>query len=155
MTSASRPATAPRTSAASAHVARLFADAGVVAVVSLVSPSPPTARVARAAARGAVRVPRGPRRHDLEECERRDPKGLYRRPGPGSCKGFTGVDAPYEAPERPRGRVPTAEVDVEPAVERSSALLTRLDAWGVLDARMCKYLPKVRLSTSLRYTPLR
>ena len=37
----------------------------------------------------------------LEECERRDPKGLYRRARAGQIKDFTGLDAPYEAPEKP------------------------------------------------------
>ena len=85
-----------------AEVARLFADAGVVALVSLVSPF----RADRALARA---------RHDdaglpflevwvstpVEECERRDPKGLYARARSGELPNLTGVGAPYEAPEAP------------------------------------------------------
>ena len=84
------------------EVARLFADAGLVALVSLVSPY--------AAARDAVRA-----LHEAdgvpffevwvstlpEECARRDPKGLWARARRGELSGLTGVDAPYEAPERP------------------------------------------------------
>ena len=83
-----------------AHVARLLADAGVVAVVSLVSPMEADRRLARELHDAAgldfhevfVSTPR------VEECERRDPKGLYARARAGKLPGFTGVDAPYEAP---------------------------------------------------------
>jgi bifunctional enzyme CysN/CysC len=52
----------------------------------------------------------------VAECERRDPKGLYARAHAGEIKGFTGVDAPYEAPENPEVRVRTADTSVEEAV---------------------------------------
>ena len=55
---------------------------------------------------------------DVEECARRDPKGLYERARAGEIQGFTGVDAPYEAPPDPEVRIPTAEVDVDAAVLR-------------------------------------
>jgi bifunctional enzyme CysN/CysC len=83
-------------------VARLLADAGVVAVAPLISPF----RQGRAEARAAhesvglsflevfVDTP-------IEECERRDPKGLYAKAHRGELTGFTGVDSPYEAPEHP------------------------------------------------------
>jgi bifunctional enzyme CysN/CysC len=82
------------------EVARLFADAGVVALVPLISPY----RADRAAVRAAhedlgltfleihVDTP-------LEECERRDPKGLYAKARAGELTGFTGVDDPYEPPD--------------------------------------------------------
>jgi bifunctional enzyme CysN/CysC len=85
-----------------AEVARLFADAGVVALVPLISPY----RHARERARQAHDVARlrfvevfvdTP----LELCEARDPKGLYRKARAGEIKGFTGIDDPYEAPHRP------------------------------------------------------
>jgi bifunctional enzyme CysN/CysC len=90
-----------------AEVARLFADAGAVAVVSLISPY----RSQRDAARAAhaevglafcevhVATP-------LEECERRDPKGLYARARRGEIAGFTGIDDPYEEPVEPEVRLP-------------------------------------------------
>ena len=53
-----------------------------------------------------------------EECERRDPKGLYARARAGKLPGFTGVDAPYEAPERPDFEFDTASDDGGGAVER-------------------------------------
>jgi adenylyl-sulfate kinase len=108
-----------------AEVAALMADAGVVALVSLVSPY----RAGRAAARAAhdrrglafvevwVSTP-------LEECERRDVKGLYARARAGDLPDFTGVGAPYEAPE-------AAEVVVggdEPVLRAVEHVLEALEA---------------------------
>ncbi len=84
------------------EVARLFADAGVVALVPLISPYRHGRDRARAAHRAAglpfvevyVDTP-------IDECERRDPKGLYRKARAGELKGFTGIDDPYEAPLEP------------------------------------------------------
>ena len=84
------------------EVALLFADAGVVALVPLVSPY----RAARDRVRARV-TDAGLRFVEvhvatpLEECERRDPKGLYARARAGELKGMTGIDDPYEPPERP------------------------------------------------------
>jgi bifunctional enzyme CysN/CysC len=84
------------------EVARLFADAGVIALVPLISPYRAGRDGARAAHAGAglpflevfVDTP-------IELCEQRDPKGLYARARAGEITGFTGVDDPYEAPEHP------------------------------------------------------
>jgi bifunctional enzyme CysN/CysC len=81
------------------EVARLFADAGVVALVPVISPyrsGRDAVRAMHAAAGLAfvevfVDTP-------LEECERRDPKGLYRLARAGEITGFTGIDDPYEPP---------------------------------------------------------
>ena len=102
-----------------AHVARLLADAGVVAVVSLVSPMEADRKLARELHDAAgldfhevfVSTP-------VEECERRDPKGLYARARAGKLPGFTGVDAPYEEPEHPDFEFDTASEDGDDAVER-------------------------------------
>jgi bifunctional enzyme CysN/CysC len=105
------------------EAARLLADAGVVAIASLVSPF--------AADRDAVRATHaGDGLEFLEvfvdtpvdECARRDPKGLYARARAGELPGFTGVSAPYEAPERPDLRL-TGTEDVDAAVARAWALL--------------------------------
>lgn len=85
-----------------AHVARLLADAGVVALVPLISPYRAGREQARAMHEAAdlpflevfVDTP-------LEECERRDPKGLYRKARAGEIQGFTGIDDPYEPPSAP------------------------------------------------------
>jgi bifunctional enzyme CysN/CysC len=83
------------------HVAALMADAGIVALVPLVSPyrldRERVREVHTAAGLPFVEVfvdtP-------IELCEQRDPKGLYAKARAGELKGFTGIDDPYEAPER-------------------------------------------------------
>ena len=111
-----------------AEVSALLADAGVVVLVALVSPY----RADRAAARAA---------HDrrglpflevhvattLEECERRDPKGLYARARAGELSGMTGVDDPYEPPEAPDVVVGGGE-PLEEAVARVIAAVGRTPA---------------------------
>lgn len=106
------------------QIARLFADAGAVALVSLVSPY--------AACRERVRA-----LHEREgltfievfvdtptgECERRDPKGLYARAQSGELDGLTGVDDPYEPPLRPH-LVLTPKLC---AAEAAEAVLATLD----------------------------
>jgi len=105
------------------EVARLFADAGLVALVSLVSPY----AAARDAAR-AVHEDDGLRFFEVwvstapEECARRDPKGLWARAKSGKLSGMTGFDAPYEVPARPELEL-SGEVSVEAAVKRIVALL--------------------------------
>ena len=81
------------------EVARLFADAGTVALVPLVSPY----RAARERAREIHRAADLPFFEvfvdtPLEICEQRDPKGLYAKARAGKITGFTGIDDPYEAP---------------------------------------------------------
>ena len=84
------------------EVAVLFAEAGTVALVPLVSPYRAGRDAARARTESAglrfievfVDTP-------LEECERRDPKGLYAKARAGLIKGFTGIDDPFEAPTSP------------------------------------------------------
>src|SRR5690606_38881203 len=85
-----------------AEVARLFADAGLVALVPLISPY----RAARERAREVHRVAGLPFFEvfvdtPVELCEQRDPKGLYAKARSGEITGFTGVDDPYEPPEAP------------------------------------------------------
>jgi bifunctional enzyme CysN/CysC len=111
------------------HVARYLADSGTVAIVSLVSPY----AADRAAARGIhadigleflevfVDTP-------LEECERRDPKGLYARARAGEITGMTGIDDPYEAPEAPDLRLEPGDPDAAVA-----EVLGALRARGIID----------------------
>jgi adenylyl-sulfate kinase len=85
-----------------AEVARLFADAGVVALVSVVSPYEEARRAARELhERDGLRFVEVFVNTPLEECMRRDPKGLYARARAGDLLGFTGVDDPYEPPLAP------------------------------------------------------
>jgi adenylylsulfate kinase len=54
----------------------------------------------------------------LEECEKRDPKGLYKKARTGEITNFTGIDDPYESPENPEIEIDTTGITVNEAVER-------------------------------------
>jgi bifunctional enzyme CysN/CysC len=88
------------------EVARLMVDAGLIVLVSFISPFRAERQMARELlAPGEffevyVDTP-------LEEAEKRDPKGLYKKARSGQLKQFTGIDSPYEAPEAPELRLPT------------------------------------------------
>jgi adenylyl-sulfate kinase len=106
-----------------AEVAALLADAGVVVLVALVSPY----RADRAAARAvherrALPFVEVHVATSLEECERRDPKGLYARARAGELAHLTGVDDPYEPPDAPEVVVAGTEA-LDEAVERVLAAL--------------------------------
>lgn len=108
-----------------AEVAKLMADAGLVVLTAFVSPY----EADRAAARAIV----GPGRFveifvdtPLEECERRDPKGLYAQARAGRIPEFTGVSAPFEAPSNPEIRVFPAHNSVEECVDQLLSTLEHL-----------------------------
>jgi adenylyl-sulfate kinase len=99
------------------EVARLFADAGALVVSAFISPY----RKDRDRIRGLmgkgefvevfVDTP-------LEICEARDPKGLYKKARAGEISDFTGLDAPYEAPENPEVHLLTADLSVDEAASQ-------------------------------------
>ncbi len=104
------------------EVAALFADAGLIVIASLISPY----RAERERAR--QRVPEGEFIEvfidtPIDECRRRDPKGLYQKADAGLIRGLTGIDAPYEPPERPELHLRTAEASPEDMAERIVAEL--------------------------------
>lgn len=106
------------------EVARLMAEAGVVALVPLISPY----RAGRDRAR-AVHEATGVRFLEvfvdtpIELCERRDPKGLYAKARAGEITGFTGIDDPYESPEAPDLVLTPADGDPGAQARRVLALL--------------------------------
>ena len=106
------------------EVARLFADAGVVALVPVISPYRADRDRARAI-HEAVGLPFVEVFVDtpIEVCEARDPKGLYAKARAGEIRGFTGIDDPYEAPEHPDLRLTPADGDPAAQAERVLALL--------------------------------
>ena len=99
------------------EVARLFADAGVVALTSFISPyvldREEVRRLHRVAGIDFIEVYVDT---PLEECEKRDPKGLYKKARAGEIKGFTGIDDPYEAPSNPELTLKTAGKPVTESV---------------------------------------
>jgi len=85
-----------------AEVARLFADAGLVALVPLISPYRDDRENAREIHdRFGLRFFEVFVDTPIEVCEERDPKGLYKKARSGEIKGFTGIDDPYEKPSSP------------------------------------------------------
>jgi bifunctional enzyme CysN/CysC len=107
-----------------AHVARLLAESGTMALVSLVSPY----RADRESAAGLHTADELPFLEifvdaPLELCEKRDPKGLYARARAGELAGLTGVGAPYERPADPDLVLGTLDETVERGVERVLELL--------------------------------
>ena len=107
-----------------AEVSRLFVDAGLIVLVSFISPY----RAERMLAR--ERVVEGEFIEifvdtPIEECRRRDPKGLYARADAGAILNFTGVDAPYEAPTDPEIHLETIAAAPEELAEQVIADLKR------------------------------
>jgi adenylylsulfate kinase len=82
------------------EVANLFADAGVIVLAAFISPYQEDRDQARAL-NEAERFFEIHCKCSVNECERRDPKGLYRRARKGELREFTGVNAPYEEPKDP------------------------------------------------------
>jgi adenylylsulfate kinase len=110
------------------EVARLFYEAGFIAIVSVISPL----RADRARARSLIPAPHFIEVHchcPLEVCEARDPKGLYRKARAGLLPEFTGIASPYEAPQAPDVVVDSAEDSVEQEVGR---LLAELERRGIV-----------------------
>jgi len=102
-----------------AHVARLFADAGMIAVVCLISPYAADRELARVLhERNGIPFVEVFVDTPLEECERRDPKGLYARARTGELRGFTGIDDPYERPENADVLIRTCEGSDRDATDR-------------------------------------
>jgi len=103
------------------EVAALFAGAGTICISAFVSPYRADREVARKAA--GDRFNEVYVRADLETCERRDPKGLYKKARRGEIKDFTGVSAPYEAPLAPEIVLDTANHTVAECVAQLLAFI--------------------------------
>ncbi len=100
-----------------AEVSKLMVDAGLIVLVSFISPFRSERRLARELMQPGeffevfVDTP-------IEEAEKRDPKGLYRKARRGELKNFTGIDSPYEPPERAEIHLRTALFSPEEAAEQ-------------------------------------
>jgi len=97
------------------EVAALLASAGVIVVTAFISPYREDRRTARTAVgEGFREVFLNP---GLEVCERRDPKGLYKKARAGQIPEFTGISAPYEEPEKPDVMLDTGVLTCDECVE--------------------------------------
>lgn len=112
------------------EVAKLFTDAGVIAITSFISPYKKDRDLVRAASKPGefievyVNV-------SLATAEQRDPKGLYKKARAGQIKGFTGIDDPYEAPEQPEIVIETETTKPDDAAKQ---ILAYLEKGGYLTA---------------------
>ncbi|MBQ8454686.1 MAG: adenylyl-sulfate kinase [Bacteroidaceae bacterium] len=107
-----------------AEIGKLFVQTGIVTIACFVSPT----KELREMARDII----GPDDFrevyiatPLEECERRDVKGLYARARRGEVKEFTGISAPFEAPEHPNLSLDTSRMTLEEEVEAVVGLITQ------------------------------
>lgn len=116
------------------EIAKLFVDTGVITLSSFVSPYRDDRDRVRALHDEAgmdfieiyVNVP-------LEEAERRDPKGLYKKARAGEIKNFTGIDDPYEPPLAPELTLNSHEMSLE---EEVAALLELLASRGIVNTEV-------------------
>ena len=109
-----------------AEISKLFTETGIITLAAFVSPTNALRAMAREIigkedfAEIYVATP-------LEECERRDVKGLYQKARRGEIKEFTGISAPFEAPESPTLRIDTTNRSVEEvADEVLAAIMERI-----------------------------
>lgn len=105
-----------------AEVSKLFIDSGIITIAAFISPNNDIREMASEII-GAddflevfISTP-------LEECEKRDVKGLYAKARRGEIKNFTGISAPFEAPEHPALSLDTSKLTVEESVNRLLALI--------------------------------
>jgi len=119
-------------------VAKLFCDAGLVAITAFISPY----RIDRERVRSIL--PEGDFIEifldvPIEVCEKRDPKGLYKKARAGQLKGFTGIDDPYEPPENPEM---VLQADGKSPEELADEVMMHLQESGKI-SQMPKNLPDV------------
>lgn len=100
-----------------AEVSRLFIDSGIITIAAFISPNNDIREMASSIIGKEdfleiyINTP-------IEECERRDVKGLYAKARKGEIKDFTGVSAPFEAPEHPALCLDTSKLSVEESVNQ-------------------------------------
>jgi adenylylsulfate kinase len=122
-----------------AEVSKLFAEAGAIVIAGLISPYAADRAYAREVHDNAtlpfmevfVDAP-------LTTVEERDPKGLYKKARAGMIKGFTGIDAPYEAPVNPEVHLRTDKNSIAQSVNQ---ILTKLDDAGIHLRRHFRPMP--------------
>jgi adenylylsulfate kinase len=114
------------------EVAKLFADSATITLTSFISPYQKDRDQVRQLHEDAglpfieIHVD-----CSLEEAEKRDPKGLYKKARAGEIKGFTGIDDPYEAPQKPELTLKSDEQSLQEELEQIMGLL---EDKGILEA---------------------
>ncbi|MBI4687024.1 MAG: adenylyl-sulfate kinase [Nitrospirae bacterium] len=105
-----------------AEISKLFVDAGILTLAAFISPCKEDREYIRKRFDGdnflEIYV-----KCSIEECEKRDPKGQYKKARAGIIKNYTGISAPYEEPENPDIILNTDEIDIETSVHKVMELL--------------------------------
>lgn len=96
------------------YFASILEKNGVIPITSLISPYKEARNFVRDKCTNFIEIYVST---PLEECEKRDVKGLYKKVRDGEIKNFTGVDDPYEAPENPEIEIDTSKYSIEESVE--------------------------------------
>jgi adenylylsulfate kinase len=99
------------------EVANLFADAGLITITAFISPYAKDRNFCRKLAENG-RFLEVYTKASLETCEKRDPKGMYKKARAGEIKDFTGINAPYEEPENPEIIIDTDKETVDESAEK-------------------------------------
>lgn len=105
-----------------AEVGRLFVDTGIITIAAFISPTEEVRQMAQQII-GPDDFKEIYISTPLEECERRDVKGLYARAHRGEVKNFTGISAPFEAPKHPALSLDTSRLSLEESVNRLISFL--------------------------------
>ena len=110
------------------EVANLFSDSGTLTLTAFISPFIEDRKIAREIiGDGFIEVHV---KADLEVCEKRDPKGLYKKARAGEIKNFTGIDSPYESPENAELVIETDKLSVEESVEKITEFIKKkINVW--------------------------
>ena len=99
------------------EVSKLFVDSGLIALTAFISPFKSDRQIARSLVKYDefievfIDTP-------LEVCEKRDPKGLYKKARDGAIKNFTGIDSPYEEPVEPQIYIKADKYDIKKCVDK-------------------------------------
>ena len=105
-----------------AEIGKLFVDTGIITIAAFISPNNDIREMA-ANIIGKENFMEIYVSTPIEECERRDVKGLYAKARKGEIKNFTGISAPFEAPQHPALSLDTSKLSVEESVNKLLELI--------------------------------
>ncbi|MCM3730350.1 adenylyl-sulfate kinase [Fictibacillus nanhaiensis] len=99
------------------EISKLFVDAGMIVITAFISPFRQDRKIARSLLEGEefieVYI-----KCSLDECEKRDPKGLYKKAKAGEIPGFTGISSPYEEPDKPEIIIESDKQSIKESVDQ-------------------------------------
>lgn len=117
------------------EVSKLFVDSGLIVLTAFISPFKSDRQIAKSLVEYDEFIEvfiDSP----LDVCEKRDPKGLYKKAREGAIKNFTGISSPYEAPEEPQIHIKTNEYSVS---ECTDIILNYLTKYGYIKGNLIDY----------------